>query len=100
MLIGIRLFQGGPDANATRFSNASSISSAEYFNRQETTPGMAAGYGGNLNAPDMDEVKESVRQGVNKVAGRLSNMASGVMNQLQVTIVYSGHLAISTQREI
>ena len=37
-----------------------------------------------MNTPDMDDVKESVRQGVTKVAGRLSNMASGVMSQLQV----------------
>ncbi len=37
-----------------------------------------------MNAPDMEDVKESVRQGVSKVAGRLSNMASGVMSQLQV----------------
>ena len=34
----------------------------------------------------MDEVKESVKQGVSKVAGRLSGMASGVMTQLQVMI--------------
>ena len=32
----------------------------------------------------MDDVKESVRQGVTKVAGRLSGMASGVMNQIQL----------------
>ena len=32
----------------------------------------------------MDDVKESVRQGVTKVAGRLSGMASGVMSQIQV----------------
>ena len=37
-----------------------------------------------LQAPDMDDVKESVRQGVTKVAGRLSGMASGVMSQIQV----------------
>ena len=37
-----------------------------------------------FKAPTMDDVKESVRQGVTKVAGRLSGMASGVMNQIQV----------------
>ena len=34
----------------------------------------------------MEDVRESVRQGVTKVAGKLSNMASGVMTQLQVKI--------------
>ena len=37
-----------------------------------------------LQAPDLEDVKDSVRQGVSKVAGRLSNVASGVMTQLQV----------------
>ena len=32
----------------------------------------------------MEDVKESVRQGVSKLGGRLSGMASGVMNQIQV----------------
>ncbi|XP_059079935.1 ADP-ribosylation factor GTPase-activating protein 2-like [Tigriopus californicus] len=72
---------GGPDANVNRFQGSSSISSAEYFGREETRPG-GSNYS-NMNTPDMDEVKESVKQGVSKVAGRLSNMASGVMNQLQ-----------------
>ena len=36
----------------------------------------------------MDDVKESVKQGVSKVAGRLSGMASGVMTQLQVRYKY------------
>ncbi|TRY73290.1 hypothetical protein TCAL_00895 [Tigriopus californicus] len=75
---------GGPDANVNRFQGSSSISSAEYFGREETRPG-GSNYS-NMNTPDMDEVKESVKQGVSKVAGRLSNMASGVMNQLQVKI--------------
>lgn len=35
------------------------------------------------NGPDLDDVRESVRQGVTKVAGRLSSLASGVMSSLQ-----------------
>jgi len=73
----------GRDANMTRFQGSSSISSAEYFGRDEGMSRSSSNYSTNLNAPDMDDVKESVRQGVSKVAGRLSNMASGVMNQIQ-----------------
>ena len=40
-----------------------------------------------LQAPDLEDVKDSVRQGVSKVAGRLSNVASGVMTQLQVNLM-------------
>ena len=40
-----------------------------------------------MQTPDLDDVKESVRQGVTKVAGRLSNLASGAMSQLQVKIM-------------
>lgn len=35
------------------------------------------------NGPDLEDVRESVRQGVTKVAGRLSSLASGVMSSLQ-----------------
>jgi len=69
----------GPDANLNRFQGSSSISSAEYFGRQELSPQGR----GSITTPDLDDVKESVRQGVSKVAGRLSNLASGAMTQLQ-----------------
>jgi len=74
-----------PDANLSRFQGSSSISSAEFFGREEQARG-GGGYGAaaaNIQTPDMEDVKESVRQGVSKVAGKLSNMASGVMTQLQ-----------------
>ena len=44
-----------------------------------------------MQTPDMDDVKESVRQGVTKVAGRLSGMASGVMSSIQVSPPHNTH---------
>ena len=35
-------------------------------------------------APDMSVIKQDLREGVTKVAGRLSSMASNVMSSLQV----------------
>merc|ERR1712112_445634 len=75
------------DANLSRFQGSNSISSDMYFNR-DTGAGSGAmrqsqSYGAGFQAPDMDDVKESVRQGVTKVAGRLSGMASGVMSSIQ-----------------
>lgn len=73
------------DANLSRFQGSTSISSDMYFNREGGSGGMSRSSSAysNVQAPDMDEVKESVRQGVNKVAGRLSGMAAGIMNQVQ-----------------
>lgn len=36
--------------------------------------------------PDLDDVKESVKQGVTKVAGKLSSLANGMMSSFQVSI--------------
>jgi len=75
------------DANLSRFQGSTAISSDMYFNRETGSGGMSrssSSYSYNsIQAPDMEDVRESVKQGVNKVAGRLSNMASGVMNQIQ-----------------
>jgi len=74
------------DANLSRFQGSNSISSDMYFNRETGAGGgmrQSQSYGSNFQAPDMDDVKESVRQGVTKVAGRLSGMASGVMSSIQ-----------------
>jgi ADP-ribosylation factor GTPase-activating protein 2/3 len=76
------------DANLTsRFQGSTAISSDMYFNREGGSGSMSRSSSSysynNMQAPDMEDVRESVKQGVNKVAGRLSGMASGVMNQIQ-----------------
>ncbi|XP_017491095.1 PREDICTED: ADP-ribosylation factor GTPase-activating protein 2 [Rhagoletis zephyria] len=77
-------------ANLSRFQNSDSISSSEYFGGSRNGPdGLgnrdSRGYatGVNFQAPDLDDVKESVRQGVHKVAGRLSSIANDVMSSIQ-----------------
>ncbi|KAG5867808.1 hypothetical protein JTB14_011201 [Gonioctena quinquepunctata] len=66
-------------ANLSRFQGSSSISSADFFgNGQEPTHPNH-----NMPAYDMDDVKESVRQGVTKVAGKLGSIANGLMSSIQ-----------------
>ncbi|XP_026736874.1 ADP-ribosylation factor GTPase-activating protein 3 [Trichoplusia ni] len=69
------------DSNLSRFQGSTSISSAEYFGgdapRAQRQPGFS------VAAPDLDEVRESVRAGVTRVAGRLSSLANGVVSSIQ-----------------
>ncbi|XP_068908504.1 ADP-ribosylation factor GTPase-activating protein 2 isoform X1 [Tenebrio molitor] len=66
-------------ANLNRFQGSSSISSAEFFGNGKETPQNAHA----LQAYDLEDVRESVRQGVTKVAGKISSLANGVMSSLQ-----------------
>jgi len=65
-------------SNLSRFEGSNSISSAELFGREETT-----GINSTYQPPDLDDVKESVKQGVTKVAGKLSSLANGMMSSFQ-----------------
>jgi hypothetical protein len=38
-------------------------------------------------SPDMSMLKADLKEGVTKMAGKLSNMASSVMTSLQVSII-------------
>lgn len=63
----------------SKFSNSQSISSDDYFGR-----GNSNGSNNNSNVgPDMYAMKQDLKEGVTKVAGRLSNIASNVMSSLQ-----------------
>ena len=76
----IIIFQFETRQNLSKFEGSSSISSSDLFgdDRQK----FRQSYGS--NAPDLQDIKEGVRQGVTKVAGRISNIANGVMSSLQV----------------
>lgn len=69
-------------ANLARFEGSLSISSADYFG---TGNSHNSSSGSHLTTPDLEDVKESVRQGVTKVAGKLSSIANGVMSTIQVS---------------
>ncbi|CAH0560681.1 unnamed protein product [Brassicogethes aeneus] len=69
-------------ANLNRFQGSSSISSADFFgNGNESSQSQS--YSNNLQQYDLDDVKESVRQGVTKVAGKIGSLANGFMSSLQ-----------------
>lgn len=73
-------FQFERKANLTRFEGSSSISSEDYFGGDSRRSASASSYA----APNLYDIKEGVRDGVTKVAGRLSSIANGVMSSLQV----------------
>ncbi|XP_072748311.1 ADP-ribosylation factor GTPase-activating protein 3 isoform X1 [Anoplolepis gracilipes] len=75
--------------NLRRFEGSSSISSADYFGTESSTPTSPTSSlsmrltAGRAGVVDLDDVRESVRQGVNKVAGRLSSLANAAVSSIQ-----------------
>ncbi|KAK6637593.1 hypothetical protein RUM44_008015 [Polyplax serrata] len=70
-------------ANLSRFEGSSSISSADFFGDGSSSNARHSGLTSSISAPDLDDVKESVRQGVTKVAGKISSLANGVLSSIQ-----------------
>jgi len=86
-----RVLQYEMRANLNKFEGSSSISSDELFgsgpNRSSSSSSSS------FTRTDLSDIREGVRQGVTKVAGRLSNFASGVMSSVQVC--FFRHLVVS-----
>lgn len=76
-------------ARLNRFAGASSLSSDQFFGREDSRPGGRGG--GNYSAAasnlmagaNLYDMKEGVKEGVTRVAGRLSNLASDLMSSVQ-----------------
>lgn len=84
------VFQWERKANLSRFEGSSSISSADFFGDGSSSNARHSGLTSSISAPDLDDVKESVRQGVTKVAGKISSLANGVLSSIQVRVGTSG----------
>ncbi|EZA50919.1 ADP-ribosylation factor GTPase-activating protein 2 isoform X2 [Ooceraea biroi] len=75
--------------NLRRFEGSSSISSSDYFGTDNSTPTSPTSLlstrlsAGRAGVVDLDDVRESVRQGMNKVAGRLSSLANAAVSSIQ-----------------
>lgn len=69
--------------NLSKFQGSTSISSADYFgdgSQNNTRSSRLEFHSPDL---DMDDVKDSIRTGVHKVAGKLSSLANNVNNYIQ-----------------
>ncbi|KAI1301577.1 Fringe glycosyltransferase [Halotydeus destructor] len=73
----------------SRFEGSGSISSDQFFNRQTSQSQgggggySSSGYGSSMSGANLYDIKEGVKEGVSKVASRLSSMATDAMSSLQ-----------------
>lgn len=66
----------------SRFQGSNSISSDDYFGRASNAPKSSVA--STLSSANFYDIKEGVRDGVTKVAGKLSTLATDVMSSIQV----------------
>ncbi|XP_014664191.1 PREDICTED: ADP-ribosylation factor GTPase-activating protein 2-like [Priapulus caudatus] len=69
--------------NLQRFEGSKGISSADYFDDGRTPTKQRASYDYGNMAPDISGLKDGMKDGVTKMAGRLSTMANSVVNTIQ-----------------
>lgn len=70
-------------ANLSRFQGSDAISSDAFFNRENPRPRSTSAYTEAISSANLYDIKEGVKDGVSKVAGRLSSLATDVFSSLQ-----------------
>lgn len=67
----------------TKFQGSNSISSDQYFGRESSVKqSNSSYYASAVRDANMDDIKDGVREGVTKVAGKLSALANDVMTSI------------------
>ncbi|XP_067676806.1 ADP-ribosylation factor GTPase-activating protein 2-like isoform X2 [Haliotis asinina] len=69
--------------NLSRLDGKSSISSDDVFGRSDKGSSRGGSSSQYYASPDLQDIRDGVKQGVTKVAGKISNLANGVLNSLQ-----------------
>ena len=75
------VFQSETRQQLSKFEGQNSISSADFYGNG---PGSSRRDDYYNTGPDLQDIRDGMKQSVTKVAGRLSNIANGIVSSLQV----------------
>ena len=77
------LLQFETKQNLSRLEGSTGISSADLFGGDSPYSSSRDNYS---SGPDLADLKDGMKDGVNRVAGKLSQLASGIMSSIQVSV--------------
>ena len=76
--------QAETKSQLSKFEGQNSISSADFYGSGPGSSGRRGNEDYYNTGPDLQDLRDGMKQSVTKVAGRISNLANGIVNSLQV----------------